>query len=204
MRRETSTGRSTSCARSGCDQPFFALFSNASVSRCGSTLISMPARSVCRTMIARESPVAPAATSGLRTDRPARDWPVASARSVRGQARLPTKRPCARAAMRTPAVRIYSAGTIGQRIERAATADGALTHGLPDRQRFNAGFHSHAEHFGRGGGGDVTVTVMHQFRDRPCTDRTDVAGLIADGREHGMPLLEHVLIAAAPDRELAG
>ena len=93
---------------------------------------------------------------------------------------------------------------VDQPVEGAPAADRAGAHRLPQRQRLDAALDAHGEDLGQRGLDGIAGAVVHELGDRAGADRADVAGLVADGVEHGLVLVEDRLVAADPDRELAG
>jgi len=84
----------------------------------------------------------------------------------------------------------------------AAPAARPLPHRLPQRERIDARLDAHREDLGQRGLDDVARAVVDELRDRSGADRPDVVGLIADRVEHRPVLVEDLLVAADPQRQL--
>ena len=115
------------------------------------------------------------------------------------------KRPCAAAAARSRPARSWPVQEVlGHAVEGARTSAGALADRLPQRQRIDAGLHAHGEHLGER---DVDrcspARLCTSLATEPAPIGADVARLVAHRVEHRFVLVEHRLVAAHPDRQLA-
>ena len=90
---------------------------------------------------------------------------------------------------------------IGEPVERAPPAAGALADRLPQRDRLDTGLDAHREDLGQRGLHDVAGAVVNELRDRARADGPDVVGLIADRVENRLVTFEHVLVAADPESQ---
>jgi hypothetical protein len=93
---------------------------------------------------------------------------------------------------------------VDQGIEREAAPDRALAHRLPQRERLDARLDAQGEGFRERTDERIARHVVDELGDRRGADRPDIGGLVAHRVEHGLVSVEHVLVPADPDRELAG
>src|SRR5205823_3916332 len=70
-------------------------------------------------------------------------------------------------------------------VEGALAAARALAHGLPERQRLDAGLHAQSEDLSQRGLDGVAGAVVDELGDGARSDGTDVDGFVADGVRHG-------------------
>ena len=89
-------------------------------------------------------------------------------------------------------------------VERAPAADCAGAHRLPQLQRLHPALDAHGKDLGQRRLNGIAGAVVHELGHRAGADRADVAGRVAEGVEHGLVPVEDRLVAANPDRKLAG
>src|SRR2546427_676289 len=90
---------------------------------------------------------------------------------------------------------------VGQAVEGAHAPARALADGLEDGQRIDAGLDPHREDLGHRRLDHVAGAVVDELGHGAGADRPDIIGLVADGVEHGLELLEDGLVAADPQRQ---